>query len=240
MTMVSALPLPHPERHALVFDLDGTLIESMPWHVRAWTQLLEENGISIDKERFIRETSGKTNAQILGELFGHTLTDDDAARLAARKEAIYRALYEPHVRPLPGTVALLSAARRLGLRMALATAAPMPNVVFVLERTRLGVYFDAIVCADDGLPGKPAPDMFLMAARRLATEPRKAIVFEDALNGLAAAERAGMRAVAVTTTLSPEEIGNRPGVIAVVRDFTALDLEALLASEGRVLGAAAG
>jgi beta-phosphoglucomutase len=200
----------------------------MPWHARAWAALLEELGISVEPEQFVRETAGKMNAQILRERFGPELTDDEVARLAARKEELFRSLYEPHVRPLAGAGALLAAARRLGIRTALATAAGMENVIFALERTRLGAYFDTIVCADDNLPGKPAPDMFQLAARRLSAEPRGAIVFEDALSGLTAARRAGMRAVAVTTTLAPEEVRGRPEVVAIVPDFNGFDLEALL------------
>ena len=216
-----------PTRHALIFDLDGVLIDSMPWHVRAWAIVLEEEGISMAREQLLRSTAGKTSFQFLREHFGAAFGEDDIDGLVARKERLFRTLYEPHVRALPGTAALLSAARRLGFRMAIATAEPMYNMVFALERTRLGLYFDALVCADDGVPGKPAPDMFQMAARRLAVEPQHAIVFEDALAGLTAARNAGMFAVAVTTTLSPEEVAHRPEVLAVVRDFTDFDLELL-------------
>lgn len=214
-------------RRALVFDLDGTLIDSMPWHARAWAALLEEQGIPAAPERLLRSTAGKTSAQVLREHLGSSLGDDDIGALTARKESLFRSLYEPHLRALPGAAQLLAAARQLGFRIALATAAPMSNMVFALERTRLGSYFDTLVCADDGLPGKPAPDMFQMAARRLATEPQHAIVFEDALAGLTAARSAGMSAVAVATTHPPEELAHRPEVLAVVRDFTDFDLELL-------------
>lgn len=220
-------------RHALIFDLGGTLIDSMPWHARAWAVLLGEEGISMSPRQLLRSAAGMTSAQFLREQLGASLSDDDIAHLAARKESLFRTLYEPHVRALPGTAALLSAARRLGFRMAIATAEPMYNMVFVLERTRLGSYFDALVCADDGVPGKPAPDMFQMAARRLSTEPQHAIVFEDALAGLTAARNAGMFAVAVTTTLLPEEVAHRPEVLAVVRDFTDFDLDLLRFPKGR-------
>jgi HAD superfamily hydrolase (TIGR01509 family) len=225
-----------PTRRALIFDLDGTLIDSMPWHARAWAALLEEQGVSISPEELLRSTAGKTSAQFIHEQLGASLAEGDIAELIARKERLFRSLYEPHVRALPGTAALLSAARRLGFRLAIATAAPRYNMVFVLERTRLGSHFDALVCADDGLPGKPAPDMFQMAARRLSTEPRHAIVFEDALAGLTAARNAGMFAVAVATTLLPEELAHRPEVLAVVRDFTDFDLALLRRPKGREPG----
>jgi len=231
--MVSPQSNPATPRRALIFDLDGTLSDSMRWHARAWAALFEEQGISLGRERLLCSTGEKTSAQILREQFGPSLDEDDIAALAARKESLYRSLYGPHLRALPGVLALLAAARRLGFRIAFATAAPMANVVFAFERTRLGSYFDAVVCAEDGLPAKPAPDMFQMAARRLATEPARAIVFDDALAGLTAARSAGMFAVAVTTTLLPEELAHRPEVLAVVRDFTQFDLESLPFPNGR-------
>jgi HAD superfamily hydrolase (TIGR01509 family) len=164
---------------------------------------------------------------ILRERLGANLSDSDVARLAGEKEALYRSLYGPHVSLLPGAAEFLRKARGRGFGTALATAAPAENVQFILERTELGTTFDAVVTADDGFPGKPAPDIFLAAAIRLDTLPGQSLVFEDALNGVEAARSAGMRVVVLSTSLAPQEIPRGQDILAVAADYRTLDLDAL-------------
>ncbi len=212
---------------ALIFDLDGTLIDSMPWHVRAWASVLAENGVTVEPRDFLLRTAGMTAATIFREWLGPGLSDTDVTRLASEKESLYRSLYGPHVRCIAGAKEFLKDARGRGLGTALATAAPGENVEFILERTGLGALFDVLVTADDGFPGKPAPDIFLAAAARLDTPPWRAIVFEDAPNGVEGARRAGMGVVVLSTSLSPAEFPRGNDILAIVENYEALDLGAL-------------
>jgi len=212
---------------ALLFDMDGTLVDSMPWHLRSWVALLAEHGVTVDPHDFLLETAGTRADVILRERLGATLSDSEVARLAGEKELRYRAMYGPHVQLIAGAAEFLKKAQSRGIDLALASAAPEDNVRFILDRTGLGSMFNAVVTADDGFPGKPAPDIFLAAAARIGTLPRNSLVFEDALNGVEAARSAAMRVVVLSTSLTPEEIPRGPDVLAVAADYTTLDLDAL-------------
>lgn len=207
---------------ALIFDMDGTVVDNMRYHEDAWGLLLAEHGIPFDRESFFRETAGKVSSEILKPLF----PDADDARIAALgldKERFYREAYAPHVAPLPGLLELMARAEAAGLPMALATAAPPGNIAVVLDTLGLRERFVTIVAPSQGFPGKPHPDLFLEAARRMDVPPEACVVFEDAPNGVEAARRAGMNAVVLETMLGPEAFAAFPNVVASATDFTALE-----------------
>ena len=144
------------------------------------------------------------------------------------KEAIYREAYRPHAAPLPGLMDMLALAEARSIPMAVATAAPPGNVEVVLDTLDLRRRFVTVVSPSQGFRGKPHPDLFLEAARRMGIAPAQCLVFEDAPLGIEAASRAGMKAIALTTMLGPEAFVQPGTVITSVRDFTALDGAALL------------
>jgi beta-phosphoglucomutase len=218
---------------AFLFDMDGTLVDSMPWHLRSWATVLAEHGVTIEPRQFLLRTAGMTGGAIFREWLDPLLSDTDVARLINEKETLYRSLYGPHVRCIAGADEFLRKARTKGIGIALASAAPAANVEFILARTQLAALFDVIVTADDGFPGKPAPEIFLAAAERLRIEPSRAVVFEDAINGIEAARRAAMPVVVLSTTLAPSEVPLGPDVLAIVADYDMLDLDALTARPTR-------
>ena len=213
---------------ALIFDMDGTLVHNMPIHNQAWQDTLAEAGVQIDKDEFNRATTGKKTAEILRLMLGAQLSDADLAYWEQRKEALYRERYACCREPLPGLLHLLEQAQSLGLRMAVATAAPPDNIGFILDELDLRRYFDAVVGGQDVKFGKPDPEIFLKSARTLGVEPSACLVFEDALSGIEAARRAGMAAVMICTTIEAAEVAGQPHVLRAVPDFTHLDLAALL------------
>jgi HAD superfamily hydrolase (TIGR01549 family) len=155
--------------------------------------------------------------------------DAELGALVARKEALYRAMFAPHFREVRGFRAFARAAKAAGVRVACATAGDADNIAFVLDGLGFHGFFDAIVGAHDVARGKPNPDLFLLAARRLDVDPASCLVFEDAPHGIEAARRAGMRAVAIATMLPAEELGAPDHVVASAADFTELDVDALRA-----------
>jgi beta-phosphoglucomutase family hydrolase len=216
-------------RAAFIFDMDGTLVDSMPFHVRAWTELLAERGMRVSPEAFLRQTSGKTNPQIVEEILGIRMSAEELAAFEARKEGLYRELYGPHLKPIAGLTEFLEASRAQGIAMAVATSACQANRDFVLHGLGLESYFAAVVGVEDIRHSKPHPEIFLTASLRLGAPPGCCLVFEDALVGIQAAERAGMKAVALTTSLSQAEIQTLPAVIAAAADYTRLNPPSLLA-----------
>jgi beta-phosphoglucomutase family hydrolase len=217
---------------AFIFDMDGTLADSMPFHVRTWTTLLAERGVRVSPEAFLRQTSGKTNPQIVEEILGIRMSAEELAAFEAHKEGQFRELYRPFLGPIAGLTEFLEASRAQGVAMGVATSACRANRDFILGGLGLESYFSAVVGVEDIRRSKPHPEIFLATSKRLGVPPGRCVIFEDAQVGLEAARRAGMRAVALTTSLSPAEIENLPGVIAAAPDYTRLDPALLLATLG--------
>jgi HAD superfamily hydrolase (TIGR01509 family) len=168
------------------------------------------------------------NHQILREVLGIPVSDEDLEAFDARKESLFRTLCRPALRPIGGLMEFLSDARRQGIRMALATAAGKANREFTLDGLGVTAYFDAVVGAEDVRSGKPDPEIFLRAAERVGAAPSSCVVFEDALSGVEAAARAGMKAVAMTTSLTAGEFAGHPAVIRIADDYTSLRPQAIL------------
>jgi beta-phosphoglucomutase len=204
---------------ALLFDMDGTIVDNMSFHTDTWLELLRRREIETTAEEFFRNTAGMPNAQIFRHYFGDRLTEEEIVSLGAEKERIYRENYGPHVTPMPGLVALLELARERGIKTGLATSAPPENIEFILEKTGLRDAFDVIVGAQDVTKGKPDPEIYLVCAEKLGIDPGECVVFEDAPMGIESGLRAGMRVVALTTVLTADEAAAIEGIEGVLTDF---------------------
>lgn len=207
---------------AFIFDMDGTLVDNARYHTQAWLDLLTELGVRVVPDDFHHWSGGKTNGQILREVLGPELPEECLREYATRKELLYRSAYGPHLRLIKGLDGFLEAAERHGIRMALATSADRTNIDFVIGGLGIGRYFQAIVSSEEITHGKPDPEAFLLAAERLRMTPGRCLVFEDSLGGIEAAYRAGMKAIAVATSVEPQAFCGAPGVLHVVRDFSGL------------------
>ncbi|MBA2673788.1 HAD-IA family hydrolase [Ramlibacter sp.] len=206
---------------AFIFDMDGTMVESMPAHARSWDEFRKRHGVAMDVDEIMRRTTGRTGVECIRILMGDDVPQDRALELIGEKEAIYREIFGKEFREVAGFHDFVVRSRESALKIAIATAGDRLNLAFVLDHLKLGLPPDAVVRGDEGLPGKPQPDIFLGAAKRLDAQPAECIVFEDAPFGIEAAGRAGMRAVAICSTHSAEELSG-PHVIAQVRDYKEL------------------
>jgi HAD superfamily hydrolase (TIGR01549 family) len=207
---------------AFIFDIDGTMIDSMPFHTRSWEVFLGRRGASTVPEDFFRRTAGRTGVEVMRELFP-ALSDEDAHALVREKEAIYRDLFAPRFQEIAGFSAFARAAKAAGVRVACATAGDPDNIRFALGGLGMRDFFDAAVGAHDVARGKPEPDLFLLAALRLGVPPARCLVFEDAPLGIEGARRAGMHAVAIASSLPLDELGAPRHVVARAPDYTTLD-----------------
>ena len=191
---------------AVLWDLDGTLVDSEAFHWQSWRYALEADGVSVTFDQF-KTSFGQRNDRILRVWLGPGATMERINRIADAKEEEYRRLAETHgLTPLPGAADWLSRLQQEGWRQAIASSAPRLNVEVMLRALHLASYFDAIVSSEDVKHGKPDPEVFLTAAARLGVPPSHAVVIEDAVAGIEAARRAGMRSVGVsmTTTLDAD------------------------------------
>jgi beta-phosphoglucomutase len=185
---------------AVLWDMDGTLLDSAEYHWLAWRDILHAEGYPITYDEF-KATFGQRNDTILRGYFGADLPDAEVERIGAAKEARYRDLVrERGITLLPGVGAWLERLREAGWRQAIASAAPLANVEAIVATLSIAPFFGAVVAAEDVQRGKPDPQVFLLAAERLGVPPARSVVVEDAPAGVEAAHRAGMRAIGARTS----------------------------------------
>ena len=186
------------QHYAVLWDMDGVLVDTGDFHYRSWKETFEELDIPFDKEDF-RKTFGMNNAGILEWVFGRKPELDEVTRISDEKEALFRELIKGKAEPLLGVKSWLKQFQTWGIKQAITSSAPPENIEVLVAELKIGEYFDEIVSGFD-LPGKPNPDVFLKAAKKLQIPPEKCIVVEDAIAGVEGAKRAGMKCIAVTTT----------------------------------------
>lgn len=204
---------------AFIFDMDGTMIDSMPYHLKTWQKLLEEHGLSMDLPDIQRQLYG-TNAEVINRFFGEgRFSESEMEAFADHKEALYRELYSPDIQLVAGLEAFIRATHEAGIPMAIGTSGIMANVEMMLDRCNIRPYFSAIVTADEVKEGKPHPATFLRCAEKLGIQPDACIVFEDVPKGAEAAHRAGMKSVIVTTQHTANEFEHISSVLQCIQDF---------------------
>lgn len=214
---------------SFLFDLNGTMIDDMKFHIGAWHGILNGLGAAISMEQMKVECYGK-NEELLERIFPGRFSDTEKKRISLEKERAYQKVYQPRLTLINGLEDFLKAARAKGIRMAIGSAAIMFNIDFVLDGLNIRPYFNAIVSADDVLFSKPHPATYLQCAHLLGEDAGNCIVFEDAPKGVEAAANAGMRAVVLTTMHDREEFEGYTNIICFVKDYADQQLNALLKS----------
>lgn len=184
---------------AIIFDMDGVLIDSADAHLESWRRLGQQLGYELTRERFL-ETFGRQNRDVIPMLFGNGRSDDEIADLGETKEGIYRDLVRGKLAPLPGAVELVRASAQAGLKLAVGSSGHPKNIELALVELEIRPLMQAVVSGHDVIRGKPDPQVFQLAAERLNVAPHRCAVIEDAPAGIDAALAAGMIAVAVTTS----------------------------------------
>ncbi len=210
---------------AAIFDMDGVLVDSNPFHVRKWVELLKESGVAFDPEELPHRVLGHRNDTALRFYFGPHLRPEEAARLSEQLEEKFRAAFAPHARPLAGLETLLRECRRAGVPLAVASSAMRKNVEFVVEALGFGEVFRCLVSGDEVVRSKPEPEIYLLTAKKLGVRPEACVAFEDSPVGLQSARRAGMKCVGIASTFPQREL--EPQADLVLRSLEEVDLERL-------------
>jgi beta-phosphoglucomutase family hydrolase len=196
-----------------IFDWDGVIINSAAHHEASWERLASECAQKLPEDHFKRGF-GMKNEVIIPELLGWTSVPTEVRILSLRKEALYREIVkERGIEPLPGVREFLQTLKESEIPCAIASSTHRENIITTLDVLGLDDFFSFIVSGEDVQRGKPDPEVFLTAAGRLEVAPADAIVFEDALVGIAAAKAAGMRVVAVTTTEPKDKLSHADWVV---------------------------
>jgi HAD superfamily hydrolase (TIGR01509 family) len=204
-----------------LFDMDGTMIDNMMIHHRAWQRKLSELGLEMTLQE-VKENIHGVNHEILARLFGDRFSPAERDRIAAEKEAAYREIYLPQLRLIDGLQAFLDEAHAMGIPMAIGTAAPEENAYFIIKELGLGHYFQGIFHSGSVSKGKPDPEIFELAAASLDLKASDCLIFEDSVTGAEAAERAGAAAIIVTTTHAEEEFTRFSNVRRFIKNYEGL------------------
>lgn len=209
---------------AVIFDMDGVLVDTNPHHRIAWREYYQRNGKSLSDADFVQYVSGKHNKDIVAHLFtNQPLTTEEVIRLSNEKEALFRELYSPVITPVAGLIPFLQTLKSAGIRMAVATSAPVENLDFVVDTLNIRHYFDALLNESMVSHPKPDPEIYQKAMALLGVEPTESVIFEDSMTGIQAAKASGTTVVGMATTQTPDEL--RPFVDDTAHDFTELNLE---------------
>lgn len=187
-----------PTQSAVLWDMDGVLVDTGRLHYESWAQVLRGYGMDLTWAQFVR-TFGMNNRSTLQALLGRDPRDNELQDIAGEKEEFFRAMLPGRVRLLPGVRRWLETFTTWGVPQAVASSAPPANIDALVDALEIRSFFAALVSGMD-IPGKPNPDVFLLAARQLGVAPARALVIEDSVAGVSAARRAGMRCLAVETT----------------------------------------
>jgi len=205
----------------LIFDLNGTIINDMEFHILAWTEILNQDlKAGLSRAEVKTQMYGK-NSELLVRVFGEgRFSEDEMNYWSFEKEKRYQRAYRPHISLIPGLAELLNRALEKNIPMAIGSAAINFNINFILDHLDIRKYFTVIVSADDVGISKPHPETFLKAARLIEKEPGQCLVFEDAPKGVEAAGAAGMRCVVITTMHTRYEFPDTDFIETFIRDYT--------------------
>ena len=213
-----------PLQYAVIFDMDGVIVDSNPAHKIALKAFCKKHGYDLTDHEMVEKVYGRTNKDWIANLFGNQLTWEEQRAFAAEKEQLFREIYAREIHPVKGLISFLEDLKENHIPRAIATSAPRENVDFTVEKTGIAPYFQIILDESHVSFGKPNPEIYLKTAAAIDFPPTRCIVFEDSLSGVEAAKRAGCIVVAMSTTHNKNEFS---GVDLIIPDFTEIHLDQL-------------
>lgn len=193
---------------AVLFDMDGVVIDNLPYHVDAWLLFCERKNIPLTREVFYRELNGMNSKDTFEWFYQREMSRAEVEVLEEEKELIYREFYRDHIKPAPGLLEFLKRLRAQGIKTALATSAGPGNIDFIVDGLGIREQFDAIIGGAEVQKGKPDPEIYLKAADLVGINPSSCWVIEDSLQGIAAGQAAGMRVVGISTSHTAAELAH--------------------------------
>lgn len=215
----------HPA--AFLFDLNGTMIDDMNYHITAWHRILNDLGATLTLEKMKEECYGKNN-ELLERMFPGRFTETQKNQMSLEKEKKYQEQFRPHLKLLPGLDKFLQSSKEHQLKMGIGSAAILFNIDFVIDNLSIRHYFDVLISADDVLNSKPDPETYLRCSEALGVSPKDCIVFEDSPKGVESAQRAGMPAIVITLLHEEFEFSDYSNILFFIKDYTDPKLPGLL------------
>ena len=213
---------------AVIFDLDGTLIDNNSFHLKAWQEFYKKRNRSLTEKEYKKKFNGKTNADVLTYVFKEPLSPQENDRYTNEKEDLYRKIYEPHIKPVKGLLNLLQQLQNAGVPMAIATSGIKVNIDYMFKHIPIQHYFKTVIYSAHIQKGKPDPEIYLVTAKKLNVTAKKCVAFEDSVAGIQSAKAAGMKVVAIATTHTPKELTVADKLIYNYDEISIVDIYQLL------------
>jgi beta-phosphoglucomutase family hydrolase len=211
---------------AVIWDMDGVLADTAPYHFRAWQEVFCKLGASYSEDDF-RRNFGKRNDTIIRNILGSEISPSEIEAIAAEKEEGFRKRARGNIKPLPGAIELVQSLNERGFSQALGSSAPIENIKLVTRELGIEGFFQVVVSGREVKEGKPSPQGFLLAVARLGVRPQDCVVIEDAVAGVTAAKRASMSCIAVTTTNDRTKLAEADLVVDTLEKVTVSNLDIL-------------
>jgi beta-phosphoglucomutase family hydrolase len=212
---------------AIIFDMDGVLVDSNPFHLQKWIDLFQAHGIPFDEQTLPKIVLGPPNEVTFRRYWHRDLSPAQMAELSEELEANFRREIAPHARVFPGVRRFIEECHTQGITMAVASAAIRKNVTFLIAALGLRDYFREILTGNEISHPKPDPEIYLKTAAKLGVEPAACLVFEDSFVGIRAAKQAGMKCVAIASTFTAADIRKETSPDLIVPSFEMVSLQAV-------------
>jgi beta-phosphoglucomutase len=212
---------------ALVFDMDGVLVDSNPYHIENWINFLEARGIPYDRDALPKQILGQRNDKLFAAFLGPEKAENEFERLSDELETGFRQAFLPQAKPLPGLARLIEECHAAQIPMAVASSAATENVHFIVDALKFRPYFRTMLTGVEVTHPKPHPEIYLKSAEKLGVAPANCVAFEDSFIGLEAAHRAGMKVVGIASTFPRADLEAHARAHLVVDSFEQLSLDRL-------------
>ena len=213
---------------AIIFDLDGTLVDSLPYHHESWRIFFKNNNLEEhDFSEVLKEYKGGGTLELMTSVFGDMYTKDELKKMTDDKEIIFRDIYKSKIYPIEGLNKFLYNLKENNILLSIGSNAIRKNVLMTIEELGITGYFSSIICGDEVSKGKPDPEMYLKTLSNLKMDKNECIIFEDSIEGVTAAKNAGIKSIGVTSSQS-SEILKSFGAFKTINDYTEISLDNIL------------
>lgn len=206
--------------------MDGTLVDSIPFHQASWVSFLKKHNIVLDPEQFQAQNHGNIE-EMIKRFFGAAISDEKRIELGNEKEVMYRDLYRLQIREIDGLTDFLKALNKQKITVALATMGDQTNIGFILDAIKIRPYFQYITGGNEIVKGKPDPEIYELSLKKMNLKNTDCVVIEDSIDGVLSAQKAGIKVIGITTSQTADEL-TKAGCFYTISDYRDLDLEFIL------------
>ncbi len=214
-------------RRAVLWDMDGTIVDSEPYHKLAWREFFSKRGMDFTEDNF-KFAFGRRNEEIFRNFIGPNISQQELDIIAEEKESTFRKYIKDSIKALPGAAELIKLLSEAEFRLAIVSSTPIENIQLITETLGIKTYFGLLISGKDVTEGKPSPQGFLLAAKKLRAPPQNCVVIEDAVAGVRAAKSGGMYCIAVTNTCPREDLTEADIIVDSLEEITVKTIEELL------------